>query len=66
MASSSVSITCWKNVERPVSSGAKKAIKKIGQGVERGNKLYPRAICPLIPIKFFIMQRLFKHRVKPF
>ena len=36
------SITCWKNVESPVSSGAKKAIKKIGQGVERGNKLYPR------------------------
>ena len=66
MMSSSISITCWQNVESLVSSGAKKAIKKIGKGVGRGNKLYPRGICPLSPITFFIMQRFFKHTVNTF
>ena len=37
------------NVESPVSSGTKKAIKKIGQWVEKGNKFYLlfRGICLL-------------------
>ena len=64
--SKTISITCWQSVESLFSSGAKKAIKKIGQGVGRGNKLYLRGICPLIRTKFFIMLRFFKHSVNTF